>query len=108
MTKRERIRDMLGYVDQHIENAKYGYDVADNSFIIKYKCGEILYVYGYDIPDKFCRNISKIDYIVANDSDDGYDSEGKSWLKDFVTNYEYTDESVTLWNEYVNQMLYLS
>lgn len=46
MTKRERMKDMLGYVEQHIENY-------------------------------------------------GYDSEGKSWQKDFVMN-----------SEYVNQMLY--
>lgn len=107
MTKRERIKDLFGYVKEHIENANEGYDgTEDFSFIIKYKNGEIVYITGYDIPNKFCRNISKIDYIVASDPEDSFDSNGKSWQKDFVVNDEYTIESLDAWNEYVNQMLY--
>lgn len=107
MTKRERIADMVGYVRQHIENAGYGYDIADDSFIIKYKDGTIAYIYGHDIPDKLCLNISKISYIVKNDGDDGWDSEGKSWIRDFVKNGDFTDNSfLDDWNEYVNKMLY--
>lgn len=106
MTKRERIKDMLAYVEEHIENANEGYDVDDTSFIIKYKSGELVFITGYDIPNKFSRDVSKIDYIVANCGDDSWDSENRTWLRDFVVNGEYTNESLDAWNEYVNQMLY--
>lgn len=107
MTKRERIKDMLGYVKEHIENVQYGYDgMEDYSYIIKYKDGEIVYITGYDIPGKFCRNVSKIEYIVASDPEDSYDSNGKSWLNDFVVNDGYTDWSLEAWDGYVDQILY--
>lgn len=114
MTKRERIKDMIGYIDEFLENLEAGYDVLDNSFIIKYKDGTIKYI-SCDDDNKFSRNISKIDYIVGRTPDNEWDTEGKSWLRDFVKfdifgkkpigSYDL-QESLDRWTEYVESKLY--
>ena len=106
MTKLERIKDMLGYIKNHIENCELGYDMDDDSYIIKYKDGSIKYINGYDMDEGISLNARKIDYIVGNCASDGWDSEGKSWLRNFTDGKNFTEESVDAWNEYVNTMLY--
>ena len=32
-------KDILGYIDEHLENIEYGYDMCDYSFRILYKDG---------------------------------------------------------------------
>lgn len=116
MTKRERIKDMVDCIREHIENAQSGYDVSDCSFVIKYRDGKIVYIEEYDIPEKVCLNIVKIDYIASNSADDSWDTNGKSWFNDFVHGYwdngkgfvfdpdEYPD-SIQEWDEYVGKIL---
>lgn len=116
MTKRERIKDMLSYIREHIENARDEMDVTDQHFIIKYRDGQIAYIDEYEIPQKLCLNASKIDYAVMNYADDSFDTEGKSWFKDFAHGHwdsmyrpifdpNENPGSLEEWDEYVSDML---
>lgn len=116
MTKRERIKDMVERIREHIENAKYGYDITDQRFIIKYRNDQVVYINEYDIPEKICLNISKIDYIMAADGFDSWDTKGKSWFKDFAhgrfdcfKGYVFDPnenlDSIEQWDMYVSNIL---
>ena len=106
MTKAERIKDMIGYIRQHIENCEWGYDMDDDSYIIKYKDGSFKYINGYEIDEVISLNVRKIEYIVATCASDSWDTENKSWLRDFTDGKNFEPETVDAWNEYVNTMLY--
>lgn len=105
MTKRERIKNMMEYIDEFLDNFFNGFDVSDESFIIKYKDGTIAWI-SMDDETKFSKNISRIDYIIGRNGDDEWDSENKSWYKDFAQGNPENLESCNLWNDYVNLMLY--
>lgn len=116
MTRRDKIRDMAEKVREHIENAKAGYDVADQQFIIKYRNGEVVYIDGYNIPNKLCLNLSKITYMVIQDACDSFDTEGKSWFEDFAAGHwddtkgfvfdpDQTPDSLEQWDMYISDML---
>lgn len=106
MTKAERIKDMIGYIKQHLENMELGYDVDEDSYIIKYKDGTIKYITGYDVDEGISLNTRKIDYITGTCACDSWDTEGKSWFRDYTDGHNFTSESVDAWNEYVNTKLY--
>lgn len=107
MTKIERIKDMIGYIREHIENVDLGYDMDDNSYIIKYKDGTYKYINGAEIDEGISLNARKIDYIVGTCGDDSWDTERKSWYRDFADNGKNIEpETVDAWNEYVNSRLY--
>lgn len=108
---RKAIKDLMDYVKEFIENIEMGNDMSDFSFIIKYKNGTIVYVNIDTYNDKFSRNINNIEYIVAIDPCDSWDSNGKSWYRDFCHNtidydYDTMDKINNDWNEYINSMLY--
>lgn len=116
MTKRERIKDMVERIKEHIENAREGLDVSDQHFIVKYRSGQVSYIDEYDIPKKLCLNVSKIIYAVMEDGSDSLDTEGKNWFKDFAHGHwdpmygpvfdpSENPESLEQWDEYVSNML---
>ena len=116
MTKRDKIKDMVERIREHIENAEGEYDVTDQHFIIKYRDGQVVYIDEYDIPNRLCLNISKISYIAANFPDDSWDTEGKSWFKDFAHGHfeqfkglvfdpSENPDSLEQWDKYVSDIL---
>lgn len=101
------VKDLVGCVRNWKENIEeHGYDMSEYSAHIRYKDGTVNSWYGSN-NEKISLNARNIKYIVLFDSDDSYDSEGKSWSKDFVKDNDYADTtSVDKWNEYVNNNLY--
>lgn len=118
--KRKELKNVVELIKDMRYNAKNGFNVGDYNFTIRYKDGTVIIVYAEEILDtKFSLNLKNIKYAVYEDGDDAIDSEGKSWLRDFLgykngTSLEELNElifdngcmAVEKWNEYVNYMLY--
>lgn len=101
MKKIDRIKDMLGYVRELVENIKEGYNMSGYQAIIKYKNGVICYISENENIEKICLNSQKISYIVYETPDDNTDTNGKSFINDFCFGNIPTNETQELWNRYI-------
>lgn len=59
-------KDILGYIDEHLENIKYGNDMSDYSFCILYKDGSTDEVYGNDYDGHKIKRINILSVVVNN------------------------------------------
>ena len=59
-------KDILGYIDEHLENIEYRYDMCDYSFRILYKDGSIDNVSGNDYDGHKIKRINILSVVVDN------------------------------------------
>lgn len=101
MKRIDKIKDMLGYVRELIENIQESYDITGYQAIIKYKNGTIRYISENEEIEKICLNSQKINYIVYETPDDNIDTNGKSFINDFCYGNIPTEETQETWNRYI-------
>lgn len=102
MNKRERIKDIMGYVKELINDIKEGYDVYGFQAIIKYKNGSVKYINENEGYKEVSLDCSKVEYILYETPDDSIDSNGKSYLRDICYGNIPNDHTQEIWNRYIN------
>lgn len=101
MTQKERIKDIMGYVRDLINDMKEGYEVFGYQAVIKYKDGTVKYINDIDGYEGVSLNCSKITYVLCDNPDDSIDSNGVSFIRDFCITSIPTEEEQEMWNQYV-------
>lgn len=59
-------KDILGYIDEHLENIEYGNDMSDYAFCILYKDGSTDEVCGNDYDGHKIKRINILSVVVNN------------------------------------------
>ena len=106
MTKLDAMYWTITAIKDHIYNVKNGVNMSDYTFGIRYKDKSVIEVFGNELPEeRIIIGRQKIEYCYVGDPDDSYDSNGKSWQKDFLKNIHVDDpeawKTLAAWNEYV-------
>ncbi len=105
MAKRDRIKDIMDYVREMIENIKDGEEMDGWQAIIKYKDGTVKHINEIEGYKHASLNVNKIDYVVWENPEDSIDSNGKSFIRDICHGEMPNDYTQEIWNRYINYCL---